>query len=250
MPGANSEERLFARRIADGIALCRKNNRPWFTFFLNEAQAEAVKATLAHEKFDHFLLWGGFENAARRMLGLFPDEPDTESFPLDAVSFAFRRQDTVTHRDVLGALMHLNIARETIGEILPEDGLGVVFLARSVAPLVVETFTRIGRTGVSVKAGYDRLPAREENFELTEAFVASLRFDCVLSAALRVSREKSAQLIRRELAVLRFQTCTEPDAQVESGDSFSVRGYGKFILVVDGGISKKSRLHVTIKKYI
>lgn len=43
------------------------------------------------------------------------DENTAEQFPIKAVTFTFRKEDSVTHRDVLGSLMALGIERDTVG---------------------------------------------------------------------------------------------------------------------------------------
>lgn len=40
-----------------------------------------------------------------------------------------------------------------------------------------------------------------------------------------------------------------PSADINVGDKFSMRGFGKFILAETGGISKKGKIRITIRKY-
>ena len=70
-----------------------------------------------------------------------------------------------------------------------------------------------------------------------------------MSAAVKLSREKTQELIRSNGAVLNHVTTFEPNEKVDEGDVFSVRGMGKFRLEEVGGMSKKERIFITIQKY-
>ena len=144
--------------------------------------------------------------------------------------------------------MALEIKREMIGDILVGKSRTVVFAMNAVLPLI-EDMTKIGRTGVKISYDFcsEDIPAQE--CEKIDATVKSLRLDSVLSAAVKLSREKTQELIRSKGAVLNHVTTFEPNEKMDEGDVFSVRGIGKFRLEEVGGMSKKERIFITIQKY-
>ena len=121
-------DRLFCARIADMARQQQRDNLPCFTRFLDEREQRLAAIELRRQHFpqDQVCFWAGFdvpqEAPARRMLGLFPDYLALsegmdraileEQFPIQRVALFFRAQDAITHRDILGSLMGLNLKRD------------------------------------------------------------------------------------------------------------------------------------------
>ena len=63
----------------------------------------------------------------------------------EGVALFFRAQDAITHRDILGSLMGLNLKRELIGEILTGEDFAVVFCTGAAAQLILSELERVGR---------------------------------------------------------------------------------------------------------
>ena len=80
-------------------------------------------------------------------------------FPICGIEFSFRKCDRLTHRDFLGSLMSLGIERETVGDILVEDGRAVVFVKAELSDYVKSQISKVGRVGVKVDdADLSKLP--------------------------------------------------------------------------------------------
>ena len=59
----------------------------------------------------------------------------------------------LSHRDILGSLMALGIKRETVGDILIEEGRAVVFVCGDVKEYILNQVEKIGRVGVDMTEG-------------------------------------------------------------------------------------------------
>ncbi len=245
------EERFFVGSVYDKLYAARDKYRTGFTFFLTERQAGLARMVTASECFDRYLLFGGHESAEWLMLGVFSeyDDMSEDSFPLKALTFSFRREDKLTHRDILGALMGLDIARETVGDIGVGEDHAVVFLTDTAAEQALMGITKIGRAGVKISEGFDpeRMPQRE--YQLISGTVSSLRLDSVTALAIRSSRANAAALVEGGKVILRGQEIMSCSAQVNEGDVFTVRGHGKFRLGTKGRTTKKDRTFIEIYKY-
>lgn len=242
------ERELLQAKLRDCMRVSQK--RPGFLGFLDESGADFCREYLRREPGSH-LLWGGYEGAERVMAGFFPDymEPDTQMFPIAALTFSYRGSDRLGHRDFLGAFMRLGIERSVVGDILVSEGRTVAFIRREMDRYFLDNLQRIGRVGVKVSAGYQEpLPVLREYKEMG-GVVASDRLDCIAALLCRTSREKAARLIVSGAVMVNHQETLAVDRRLQEGDVVSVRGHGKFILDSFGPLTGKGRLTVKCRKY-
>lgn len=241
----NSEETEFCRHIKDLAVLGEKTCTPRFSGFLTEREQRLAEVA-AYSEGVTCSFWGGHEAAVRKMFSVPAEEND--NFPLEAVTFFFREKDKLTHRDFLGALMSLGLKRDQIGDIAVTSGGAVVFATKNAMPLISAEIEKVGRVGVRSEAGINiQLPQQE--FEEISAVIASPRIDVLVAAACKISREKAAALIRAGGVTLSGTELNSASKSVEEGESFSVKGYGKFIFSRLGCETKKGKNHAVIKKY-
>lgn len=245
------EDKLLAGRVLDSVEASGEKYINKYTFFLDEHQKTLCQKVLASVCCDNYMFYGGYEGAQRTVLGIFEpySEPVPDAFPLKAVCFSFRKEDILTHRDFLGCIMSLGVERDTVGDILVSEGSAVVFVYDTVYS-DVSALERIGRVGVKTGGDLSSFSFPEQKYISAEGTVASMRIDSVLAVALRLSREKSAALIRSGAVQLNYVVLTGTDAGVSEGDIISAKGYGKFIVRSVGSATKKGRIHITVDKYI
>ncbi|MBR6670388.1 MAG: RNA-binding protein [Ruminococcus sp.] len=252
MKSENSEDKLLIAKTEDLFSVCNRNFVPASSYFLDERQCFIAESVCRKQSGLYYGFWGGYENAKRKILCVYNEYfNDTwkEEIGLKCLTFRYRKEDKLTHRDFLGSLMAMRLKRETIGDIIIAEGMAQVFADEIAAKHIMAELCKIGRIGVSI---YDDLPFELEPVqEYTEisGTVSSLRLDSVLSLSIRQSREKSAMLIKSSGVSLNFIQVYSVSKELKCGDVFSVRGYGKFILSDVTGISKKGRIHITVQKY-
>ncbi len=243
------ETDLLKDRLYDTVNISERTNKPKFLGFLSAEQAVFAYNVLS--KLDlSYEFYGGYEDANRVMLGCFPDWAENIEFPITAVTAEFRKVDALTHRDVLGSLMALGLKRETVGDILIEEGRAVIFLCSENADYVISQISKIGRVGVALKIGcVHPLPKTGEMIEQSVT-VASERLDCVVSALIGVSRNKALEKIEQSLVTVNSVVTEKVTARVTDGDIISVRSKGKFIIESIQNKTKKDRLILKYKKYV
>ncbi|MBP3797731.1 MAG: RNA-binding protein [Ruminococcus sp.] len=247
----SEEDKRLLSRFLDWTDMAEEKYITKYSAFLDERQCMLCEKVMASVKYENYLLWGGYDDAERRMLCVYPQYSDIDKndMPMRAVTFRYRKEDKLSHRDILGSLMALQIKRDQLGDILVGEGASCVFVRDTVADDVMSV-SKIGRVGVKAEEGFDSSVIREPEFKEITGTVASLRIDSVVSLALRISREKAAVLIRGGAVEVSHQRTERTDKLVEVGEKFSVRGCGKFLLRSVDGISHKDRAHITICKYI
>lgn len=200
--------------------------------------------------FENYAFYGGFENSERKMLGLFYDTPDNSKFPISPVVFKFNKFDALTHRDFLGALMSLGIERETVGDILVEDGRCVVFVKSDLEFFVKSQITKIGRAGVKISDfSPDDLPKGRGKEEIYYT-VSSLRLDNIIAAVTGLSREKTKNLILAGNVCADHSVVQNISMVLAENTVFTVKGKGKFILNSVLGETRKGRIRISVIHFI
>lgn len=227
-----------------------RDNRPYFSAFYPQEDLQAAERIAAANGVT-CTAWGGTEGTARVMFGFALEwsVPEFPQFPLTCLTFRWRGAENPGHRDFLGALMGCDLARETVGDILIADGIAQVFVCVPAASVILQELHQIGRVGVTVTEDDPVCLSAETAYLLIEGSVASLRADAITALVTKQSREKAVLLIRQGRLTCRHAVINAPAAPLQVGDVFSIRGYGKFRLAEDGGLTRKGRHHITIQKY-
>ena len=250
----SAEERVLLAHILDKYDQCRQRNLPTNTAFLSPAEAQGardlLRAAAVHEG---FAFLGGYEGAERRMLFFLPDWQE-EADESDAMAFlraAWHESEHPTHRDLLGSLMALGVERETLGDILVSEESADLIVSAGVAQYLLENWTGAGRTALRLTAiGADELRVPEQRVKEIRDTVATLRLDAVTAAGFSMSRGKAAELIAAGRVQKNYREVTKGDAGVAQGDVISARGLGKFEVAEVGGLSKKGRTGILLRRYL
>ncbi|MCM1524713.1 MAG: YlmH/Sll1252 family protein [Ruminococcus sp.] len=247
----DGEDKLLIARAADMLDICSRRHTPRFSAFLSEGQFALALEFLEFCGEENFMFYGGYEGAARVVLGIFPsyEEPSEKLFPVRSVKISGKYCGSLSHRDYLGSLISLGIERDQTGDIVcGEDTF--VFLTPPAAELAVSGISKIGRIGVKCSFADGEAVVREDRFSEICCTLPSLRLDCAVSAAARISREKAAVLIRSGAVSLRYRVCESASAAVAEGDVLSVRGFGRYIIFSTDGVTRKNRIRTVIGKYL
>ena len=219
--------------------------------FLTPAEARRVAEYFKFKRVK-LIFDGGYDGAERVrvvFLNLEWGEYDRENL-LAALKIEYSPQDSLGHRDVLGALMALGIERDTIGDIVSEENSATLICIPEMSEFIIENLVKAGRVGIKVSViSLGELPARQEELSVRTETVATLRLDSVMSAAFGLSRAKSVEFIAAGRVSLDHIPCLQPSKELAEGALLSVRGLGRAKLLEVGGVSKKGRVFVRIGLY-
>ena len=208
--------------------------------------AEAARA--ARETGVEVAFWGGYEGAERAVAAFFVGEPP-DSWPVECLRVDWNSAyASVSHRDLLGAVLGVGIERALIGDIVVGEAVAYIFTMESAAPLILGELTGAGRAKLSVRrAGGEALP-QEKGVPVRDT-VMSMRLDAVASAGFDMGRAEAQEMIRRGLVKLNHLPEERPDARVRAGDLISVRGFGRLRVDEEQGLTKKGRLSVRLTRF-
>ncbi|MBQ2696655.1 MAG: hypothetical protein IJF61_05075 [Clostridia bacterium] len=245
----NFDEKMLLARIGDLERGAEHGGKPCFSRFLDPKEIAVFnKQPLPKTP---FMLWGGYEDSERKILGFFPDylEPDPALFPIRALRITSR--EPLGHRTVLGSVMGLGIERNLIGDVAMETQGAVLFACDSICDYIKLNLTKAGRAGIKIQEALpESLELLPKAWEPICGTVASLRLDCVLGLLTGASRNGAEEMLKQERVLLNHTLCKKSATLVNTGDVLSVRGFGRAELLEIGGETRKGRMKITLKKYI
>ena len=252
----SNENKLFLARIDDLISKA-SGSHFGVTSFLTPEEEQIAKNYLSYcSPAAEYAFYGGYPEAERKILVLFPDFADKSTFDPSVYFCPVRIENggysKMTHSSCLGALMNCSIERSSLGDIcVLSDRCAIVFALKDVAKLLVtqNVLERVGRDKVTVEyCSFEEAGGIKREYEEIFCTVASQRLDCLVSEIANTSREKAKLLISQGDVARNHISTPDASRRFETGDTVSVRGEGKFTV---GSIeaTRKGRLRVQLFKY-
>ena len=232
----------------------RSFERGIFTFSDFLSPTSLSDATEMLKKGD-FTVCGGVDFAERKMIrfGNIQDLGYEEEFPITILKITLvggKFATPVTHRDVLGAIMGLGIERQKLGDIFINGNFAYVISHETVAKLILLSLDSVGRNKVSVEE-IDALPLDLAPKTKTQRFsVSSNRADAIICKVFNLPREDGKELFLKQLVFVNGKPIDNSSKAIRSGETVTVRGYGKFTFIKEDGQSKKGKPYVEIELFV
>lgn len=246
------KEKIILTRVKDA-ALAQDYLH--FFDFCDEMLQMQITDILRKNHVDYFW-YGGFDDAARKMLCIVPDylsetirEPEALEWPMMAARFSMDFE--YNHRHVLGELMSLGIARNCIGDIHVGGDETQVIFHEKIYLFLRNNFTRIrGKRIVPSFYPSPEIRAYAPKFEEKIITVSSPRIDAVIDRIWGISRQGAAEAIHQKRLRVNYREIRKKDLSVKPGDIISFRGKGKAKVSDFVGVSKKGKQRIKIERYI
>ncbi|MBE6689033.1 MAG: hypothetical protein E7588_07135 [Ruminococcaceae bacterium] len=248
------ENSLLANRISDAVYNARERYMSFTLGFCDEKEQCEITEVLKSLAFHDYMFWGGYNDAERKCLGIFPDTPNRENFPISFLKFTADKFSSLSHRDCMGAILGCGVKREILGDIVLTDdktAFAAIYDEDNMAQYLCGAVSKIGRATVKctlMPEGF--VPDIQRKFENISFTVSSIRLDSVVAGAVHASRSGAVSLISEGKVTLNHNTATRPDISLKPGDVFSVHKKGKFIFEQNGGLTKKDKIRINLKKYL
>lgn len=245
---------MIQRRFADLANSADRKNQYTFTSFLSEAELSAFLEMRQQLPPCGYTIWGGHSDAERTMIRFGSEDAFgyTQPFPIVCVKIAPLQQkfaDALTHRDYLGAIMHLGIKRSEIGDILTFDASAYVFCTDTIGVYLCRELERIRHTSVRAELTTEIPEDHVQNKEVGEVQVASPRVDGIIAKIYRLSRSDCQRLFQAGKIFVNSRCMENTDLHLKEGDKVSVRGYGKFCFLGITGQTRKGNQIVRYERF-
>ncbi|MGT2929045.1 YlmH family RNA-binding protein [Streptococcus dentasini] len=246
------EERTFIDKIFDLAKRVEDTYVFQVTDFLDPRQVQIARSVLGQIGIAYFVSSDVYPTEYAKII-LAPDyyRLDLKDFNLALLEISYNTKfNYLTHSQIMGSFIHkLGIQRTVFGDIILADGRAQIIVNHSMLGyfMMVE---KIGKAAVTIKeVDFSQLLNREHKAKELDILVSSMRLDKVLASVFKISRAQATKLIEQEKVKLNYGVITRPAELLELGDLVSVRGFGRFKLDRDNGLSKNQKYKLSIKKY-
>ena len=247
-----NEQELCKKRLID---LSKQANRKGIVLFsdflnLNEQNIYQQNQKYFETKTESF---GGVDFAERQIIAFIPDALYYEwEYPIKALKITPsypKFAEKLTHRDILGAIMHMGVDRGKIGDIFIHENLAYILCEESMADFFVDQLDKIRHTVVKLSyANLEELKHAKNMVEM-EGIVSSNRLDNILACVFKLSRSQALELIMAEKAFVNGKTIQNSSYHVKTDEIISLRGYGRFLFKEEYGTTQKGRIKIRYQKY-
>lgn len=254
------EDRICLSQVLDKIKNSKLNDKIEYTDFLDMYQISLVQNFLRKLSFTSYKLYGGYENAERKILIIYPEKYDEKmleknySKMLKVINITLPEEEKgkYSHRNYLGGIVKLGLKREKVGDIVV-SGKGADILViedfSNILMTQLPTLTRFESSKIEIR-DIQNLEIPEIKIEEVKIIVPSLRLDNIVSDLAKTSRSKASQIIAQERVFVNGQNETKISKQVKLKDIITIRGKGRFIIKEFAGNTRSGRTIVVIEKYV
>ncbi len=202
------EDKMCLAQILDKIEFSKTRNKIEYTDFLDRYQVSLVENFLRKIQFENFILYGGYEEAERKIAIIYPEnyketigeKKYSNILKIVRVKLPEELKEKYSHRNYLGGIVKLGLKREKVGDIIVYDeGADIITLEEfaSILKEEISSLKRFERSTIT-KEEIENLSKRKIKIEQLKIIVPSLRLDNFVSDLAKTSRTKAVQIINQE----------------------------------------------------
>jgi len=256
----NQDEKMLLAQILDKVKFVETRNKIEYTNFLDMHQLSLVQNFLNKIKLSNYIFWGGYEEAERKILIIYPEKFDLKMveknynkiFKIIKIELPNDEKGNFSHRNYLGGIIKLGVKREKVGDILVQDDGADIIVLHDICEFLLQelaTLTRFEASNIT-EENIQNLRKIEVQMEEIKIIVPSLRLDNFVSDLAKTSRTKAVEIINNERVFINAQCQTKTSKEVKVGDTVTIRGKGRFIIKELVGNTRSGRFVVLIEKYV
>ncbi|MEE1106588.1 RNA-binding protein [Macrococcoides canis] len=243
------EELETVKVLEDLVTQAESQYAPILTHFLDPRQ-QFILTTLVNRTDLKVSFYGGNGERERVRALIYPEyyKVQREDFEVSAFKVKYAQKFvTLTHRNVLGALMQLGFKRDYLGDIITGEELQIV-IAAHLGDYIEQHLTKLKGSSVKlIEISADALNDSVEIYQSHDATVSSLRLDNMIAEMIRKSRAIAQKHIEAGHVKVNHVIIDKVSFVVESGDTISIKGFGRAQLTEIGDVTKKNKYRITYK---
>lgn len=223
---------------------CIRRGMNTASFFLNEEEQAAAQKSFPESSLIRYD--GGYPGARKKKVIFLNDEEDDFSDIACMQAETDQRFVSITHSDILGALMSLQIDRHVFGDFWAEESRIILYTSQPQVRFFSDQLTRISSLSVSFHETEER-PVQIFHTRRFQAVVASARADALTAALAHCSRSQAVEMIRSGLVQINHEVLVKPEQICNNNCTISIRGVGRFTYI---GAARKTRTDRTAADFL
>ena len=227
---------------------CYDKNKPYISNFLNTSEQELFMIEAKRYPSLSLSFDGGMQNAEYQKAVIAPKGREVDA-DITIIKISFNpRYLTLTHRILLGSMIHLGISRNRIGDISLETDCAYVAISSNLVDFIKENLTTIHHQEVVISVVDEQITLEDKGIEKT-IFLQSNRLDSIVAQAFNISREESLEIIKREMVKVNQKVVIKSFQNLNPCDIISVAHKGRIKILDDSTTSRSGRIVMKIKIY-
>ena len=245
-----TESNIEINQIKNAVQRVCSKKQIYVSNFLNPFEQQLWSNE--HQKVD-LSFYGGYPQAERKIVLVKAlndkDVLSIEDYQFVWVAASINAFNSLTHRQVLGTLMHNGLKRQVIGDILLTDSSVQIAVKKSIVKFFLIQSFKIRQNILNFKIISPRqliIPKSTES--LKNIVVASLRLDAFLAKTINLSRNKVQHLIVQNQVFVNFKLVNKSTYLLTENDLITVRGFAKIKMKKIVGRSKKGKILIAYQK--
>ena len=243
----NIEVKKTINKFLDGLVSMEKNYKDIFVSnFFTPLEFKYLKRILANIDLDFDIIFSD-DDYERKFLIFYRDNYSLSEY---LETLRFKDISGIEHRNILGSITHLGINREKVGEIIKVNDYWYIYCLKPIGTFLFSNGLRFAGQDLKLEILNENfIPSNFRKFEDERIIVSSLRLDCFVKELARTSREIAQKFIKSGNVNLNYDECKDFDKKINENDIISIRKEGKFKVNSLGGLTKKNKYVVNIKRY-
>ena len=214
------------------------------TNFLNESEQITIKNYFENRKIKVNFSYENTEFEMKRCVLSYYDQDIDFNIACFKIEYNKRFLE-LTHRNILGTLMHLGIKREMIGDIIIEDEI-YIFVAKEISEFIKRNFISINNKPIElIYIENPKISPKAEYISKT-IFVETMRLDSIVAKGFNLSRETAKEMINLEMVKVNHIVNKNPTLKIKVDDLISLRKKGRIKVNDILGNSKSGKQRVEL----
>lgn len=246
------EERDTIVKVNSKFEIASRDYYPVLLDFLNPREKKIVESISGFYPDIDVRFYGGPGRRERVRAILVPEmlEVNTDDFEIMFLEIEYPEKFiTLSHRNILGAIMSVGLDRQVIGDIVIADKIQLA-IARRYYQVFKDELTHIKNAPIKLK----EVPSgsfieAQDDGEMSTILTSSFRLDTVVSEVLNEGRAKSKTRISKSKVKINHTIVTSPSFNVEVDDIISVRHFGRFKVEAIIAETRKGKYRLQVKVY-
>ena len=256
----NEEDKLLIAKVEDKINQSKTKNKIAYTDFLNMHEKNVVQKVLQEEQINNYTFFGGYPEAEREVLIVFPSKIDEKMLEknykniLEIVQIDLPEElyGNYEHRDYLSSVIKLGVVRNKVGDILVTPQGAQIIVMKELSEFFMNNLpqlTRFNKSKVTIHPLEDIIK-KELKFKEINVILSSLRLDKFVAELGKCSRGKANDIILEGRVFINSENELKPSKSIKEKDIITIRGKGKFRFDSIERTTKNGKFIVKVQKYV